>query len=602
MKSSIIQRIKNPVVITLIFLSILFLTSDYQFKWKNDQWKTTIYSDAAQYYRYLPMVFINHKLDSKSDNPTVIKYYVGTSIFYLPFFSLAYLSSMIFHYPIDGYSFFFQIFISIGTLFYLIFGLYYFSKFLKFYNFKNWIICTILIALSLSTIAYYTVLSPGWSHVVAFALISLLLYHFNKIYKNFNKKSLFTIITVLSFLFFVRPSDIIIMILIPFFATTWSEFIELIKKSLKERVTVLIALTISTIPLICQLAIYKVYSGEFIIWSYKGEGFNFLHPELFNVLFSYSKGLFVYTPICLLSLFGLLILYKRSRYQFYGVLLYLILNVYVISSWWCWNYGCSFGTRAFIEHYPIFFLLLALLLSYNKTGIRLITITLIILFSALNIFQMYQANQGFLDLDFKTDAKGFWSVFLRTDKGYSGKYYRYQIDETSNNTLKHITYFNDLESVDTNWINSEIRTSDKSHSGLYSSRVNNKANYSIGIRKKMELIPYTRNSIIGVSGWFNISKKGSDSFFALSFANNGVSFCFNTFNMDLYMETFGKWEYKVFEIYMPKFTETVEKQKDNVFECYLFNNSNIDCYVDDLKIEFLEFKKMERILDNSWDL
>jgi hypothetical protein len=36
-------------------------------------------------------------------------------------------------------------------------------------------------------------------------------------------------------------------------------------------------------------------------------------------------------------------------------------------------------------------------------------------------------------------------------------------------------------------------------------------------------------------------------------------------------------------------------------EFYYFNNSEIDCYIDDLNIEFIEFKTMDRVLDLSWE-
>ena len=67
------------------------------------------------------------------------------------------------------------------------------------------------------------------------------------------------------------------------------------------------------------------------------------------------------------------------------------------------------------------------------------------------------------------------------------------------------------------------------------------------------------------------------------------------------MDNFGKWENKVFEIYMPKFSEEQEREKGNQIEFYLYNDSDKNCYVDDLKIEFIEFKHLDRLLDIDWE-
>ena len=71
--------------------------------------------------------------------------------------------------------------------------------------------------------------------------------------------------------------------------------------------------------------------------------------------------------------------------------------------------------------------------------------------------------------------------------------------------------------------------------------------------------------------------------------------------LDIYMDNYGQWENKVFELYMPKFSSLQEKEIGNQIEFYQYNNSDVDCYVDDLKIEFIEFKKLDRLLDIDWE-
>ena len=54
-------------------------------------------------------------------------------------------------------------------------------------------------------------------------------------------------------------------------------------------------------------------------------------------------------------------------------------------------------------------------------------------------------------------------------------------------------------------------------------------------------------------------------------------------------------------MYMPKLRKNKAIEANDNIEFYLFNNAEQYCYVDDLRIEFIEFKKLDRILDIWWD-
>jgi hypothetical protein len=593
---------KSPVSITLIILTFVLLVSAYHFTWKNEQWKNAVHTDAVSYYRYLPMLFINQELDDQTDNPTVIKYFIGTAFMYLPFFFLACAVSFLAGLPVDGYSMLFPVFISIGTIFYMIAGLRFLSKFLAFYFARSWIICTLMCAVTFGTVAFfYTVNAPGWAHIVAFFLVCFLLYHLKKLTFTFNKASIIAILVSSSLLFFTRPTDILILIVAPFLAADFQSFSALLKKVFSERKTLLLGFLFAAVPMICQLSIYKAYTGEFFFWSYTKEGFDFLHPNFMKVLLGYEKGFFVYTPICFLALFGLFRLFKINRYLFVGIVLYMSLNIYVISSWWCWNYGCIYGPRAFVEHYPLFFLLLGFLLDVKNKILRHAMLTGIAFLSFLNLFQIHQAVMGILDQDFRTDAKGYWDVFLRTDRGSSGKFYKIPLDESKENIISNTTWFCDMEGKDDTWKRLNTIVSERSHSGTHASKVNAEHSFSVGLNKKLTEVPYNKNVYIRASGWFYVTKPGSNSYFTISFDRNRNSFKFITSKLDGQLHQYGNWEYHIFELYMPKLSEAEEKDPTTQIGFYYYNNSTIDCYIDDLRVEFIQFKKLDRVLDISWE-
>jgi hypothetical protein len=80
-------------------------------------------------------------------------------------------------------------------------------------------------------------------------------------------------------------------------------------------------------------------------------------------LFSVHRGLFVWNPTLLLGLLGLWLLRRRDPCLLKVLLVGFAIQLYVVSSWWAWDQGKSFGGRMFIVCTPIFALGLALTLE-----------------------------------------------------------------------------------------------------------------------------------------------------------------------------------------------------------------------------------------------
>ena len=169
---------------------------------------------------------------------------------------------------------------------------------------------------------------------------------------------------------------------------------------------------------ICVLAIqpilYKMQTGSFWLYSYGDEHLDFLRPQIMSVLFSYKKGLFVYTPLLFVSLVGFYFLLKRNSYRFFCLLGFLTVITYVISSWEVWWYGGSFSQRPFIDYYAFFGILLALPLEYMKKG-KLIFLFLLVVLTLVCQIQTYQYRYYYIHWENMTKQK-YWDVFLRVDK------------------------------------------------------------------------------------------------------------------------------------------------------------------------------------------
>ncbi|HOT89793.1 MAG TPA: hypothetical protein PL028_09660, partial [Bacteroidales bacterium] len=154
----------------------------------------------------------------------------------------------------------------------------------------------------------------------------------------------------------------------------------------------------------------------YLVYSYGDEGFNFMSPQIFNILFSYKKGLFLYTPILLLSLTGAYFLWKNARFEFYSFFGFFFLITYILSSWWCWYYGGSFSSRVYVEYIAVFMILLGTLIErVNRKWIRNMFISSIIALIVICQIQTYQYRYYLIHWSEMTKEK-YWDVFMKIEK------------------------------------------------------------------------------------------------------------------------------------------------------------------------------------------
>mgnify|MGYP003593392854 CR=1 FL=1 len=96
--------------------------------------------------------------------------------------------------------------------------------------------------------------------------------------------------------------------------------------------------------------------------------------------------------------------------MFWPVFVFLLANVYVVSSWWCWWYGGSYGQRAFIESYAVLALPLAALIQWGLGQGSGGASAVLCVAGALvlhNGFQMIQLKSGALHMENMTRAAYF---------------------------------------------------------------------------------------------------------------------------------------------------------------------------------------------------
>ncbi len=425
---------KNVAFILLfLVIPIWFFTNAKQNNWKEGHVGHIIRSvDAKGYYSYLPAVFVYsdlsfgfwkdmqkkyfpkakieswHDYRNKAEGSYVNKYYAGTAILQLPFFLTAHAITISQGGDVDGYSWYYQVLINIGTICYLIIGLLLFNQFLKANQINRWKrLLTLYVTAFGTNIAVYCFDDPAMSHIYSFAAVSLFMVLSDKFFRQNSMKTLFFAAVIFGLIVLIRPINGLVIFSLPFLAGTHEKFVKGFDFIKNKPVSILVSALLFFAVVGIQLIIYKIQTGNFIVYSYKDEGFNFLDPNIFNILLSYKKGLFVYTPLAGIALIGLFFM-KRYRGLALGGFLFFL--TYVLSCWYPWWYGGSFSSRVYIEYFPYIFFAFAVLISKINKKIILVPFLALTLFLTLhNQQQIILYRWGMIHWDSMTKEK-YWEA------------------------------------------------------------------------------------------------------------------------------------------------------------------------------------------------
>lgn len=91
-------------------------------------------------------------------------------------------------------------------------------------------------------------------------------------------------------------------------------------------------------------------------------------------------------------------LFLQKKYPFgKAISIFTFFNIWIIIAWSDWRYGASYSCRAIIQSYPVMALPLALTVGNMLSGFKKYVFPLLLVFfTFLNIFQIWQYNSGVL--------------------------------------------------------------------------------------------------------------------------------------------------------------------------------------------------------------
>lgn len=342
---------------------------------ENNGLENIIRSDGRGYYAYLPALFVfndptyasseraeqtdreyrpgNFYLSTDREGTVYNKYFPGVALMQAPFFGVGHLCAKLTGGKANGYSFWYQFWFFAGAMCYMLAGLYFFVGMLKrmfpmHFPKYAWIIPLIYAS---SPLLFYLTETPGFSHLYSFFLFALfgnLL--LGLIHEPVTARRMFLFGVVYGVIILVRPTNATVILAIPLLTASWKGTKEFVQKITASRKKFFVGFLGFLLIMFLLPATWKWETGNWILWSYSGEGFNFLSPRILEVLFSFRIGLFIHHPVYILIAVSVVFLYRQDRFKAVSWLLYFLVNTWIISAWWCWDYESSFGVRPFVEH------------------------------------------------------------------------------------------------------------------------------------------------------------------------------------------------------------------------------------------------------------
>ncbi len=402
--------------------------------WKRHR---TLNYDIETYYHYLPATFIHGDpidlgyvaaLDSLTLHPgegqlahgvrrisatgrDVLKVTCGVALLELPFFLVAHAYCALFDPTIaDGYSAPYQLMVSLSAVCSTLLGLLVLAVFLRRYTHDRAIACALLVLGLGTNLFFYSSVDSGMPHSYLFLLFSVVLERTDAWYRMPTAGKAVMLGIAMGLIVLIRPLDIVVA-LIPLLWPCYGK----LKLLRGHAVHVVVLLVFAFLPVLPQIAYWKAATGQWLYWSYEGEGFDLRAPHILEGLFSYRKGWFVYSPLVLLGFIGMIwMLGRRDRRPFaWPIVVYFALSIYFVFSWTTWWYGGGFGCRPMVGPLALLALPMALLAETVIDRSRMASFVLMVTVVAgvhLNQFQQDQYLQTILHWDGMTRER-YWEIW-----------------------------------------------------------------------------------------------------------------------------------------------------------------------------------------------
>lgn len=428
-------------------LLTLLIAAAVGFSFSSISFKQQLSWDAFGYYLYLPAVFLYDDLDlsepwvdqvydqyAVSDTKyqlypqpggaRVIKYPAGLALLYAPGFVAGHIYALSHDaYPADGFSPPYAVAVTLWCLLLISAGVFLFYEFLRrlFNPHVSFLTTVALLAGTNFLVTAY--LTPVMPHGLLFFLYVLLLFFTAKAVDATSFRHAVMAAIVFSLIALSRASEIIALAIPLTYGISTGKGLLSTGGMLRDKGAIRKWVILATIIIgigSVQLIYWKLTAGTFIYNSYDnaGEGLDLWSPRLLESLFSFRKGWWLYTPLAIMAFIGIFHPALSRRGWRTPLLIFMILTIWLVSSWTTWWFADSFGQRAYVQSYAMLFIGFAVLterVQHGRQLLRWAAGSVFALLVALNLFQSWQFREGVLPSDRITEAY-YNAVFLKLER------------------------------------------------------------------------------------------------------------------------------------------------------------------------------------------
>lgn len=388
--------------------------------------------DGYGYYLYLPHLFNEGNLDIKRDWTQQLQddycngiyayqivrteqgkelntYHLGQAFVELPAYLAGDLFARIMGFKTDGFSKPYFVAFLLNVLLFIFIGLYYLRKLLLLYLNDIHTAISIFVIYAASNIYITFFLQYDLQHLFLFAMNAVFFYHLLQLLRTKSRKHLIYSAIILGLTVAIRPTQVLLGI----FPTIFLLHQYGIKRAFFARIWIYPALGLLwNLP---QIAYWWIIGGEPFVPNLHTENIILSDPNIIDFLFSYKKGWLLYCPVFLVGLHGFYVLYKDKRVVFWSILSFLLIYIWVMSSWECWWYAQSYSSRVMVDIYPILAILLGVsITSWKRPVVQIAGYTFLIFCCLLSILQTHQGFKGYLSYENMT-KQHYWYIFGKID-------------------------------------------------------------------------------------------------------------------------------------------------------------------------------------------
>ncbi len=300
---------------------------------------------------------------------------VGSSLLWTPFFLAAHglvliLNGLGLNIPADGYSLPYRWLCALGTALYAFIGL-----FLAYHVAKRLtspltaMVATMGIWFA-SSLPVYMYFLPFHVHALAAFSVSLFLWYWLRTQpmRTLKQWGLWGLLG--GFMVGVYYLNAVLL-LIPLLESVWSRQTGVLDSTTSgRRVNVLIEGAVFFVAL--MVALVPNFVTKWIVHgSPRSSGYEdrffWDSPRLWQVAFASEHGMFLWTPVLLFSVVGLVLLWRRDRSLASILMVTFVTFYYTVASYQNWHGQSAFGSRFFVSFTPVFVLGLAIFFEESQT-------------------------------------------------------------------------------------------------------------------------------------------------------------------------------------------------------------------------------------------